>query len=114
VSVTLKARQVGDITVIDAVGRITLGDGANSLGASIAQIAAKQNQKVLLNMRGVAYMDSSGVGELVYSFTTVTNHGGNLKLVAVPDKVRNLLKMTNLHTLFEVFDDEAAAVRSFS
>ena len=99
--------------MIDAVGRITLGDGANALGASIAQAAVKKNPKVLLNMREVVYMDSSGVGELVQAFTTVANRGGNLKLVAVNDKVRNLLKMTNLHTLFEVFDDEVTAVRSF-
>lgn len=108
--VTLTTRQVGDVTVIDAAGRITLGDGANALGEGLSNV---QGRKIVLNLKDVSYIDSSGVGELVYGFTTVKNRGGNLKLIGLPPRFKSLLQMTNLHTLFEVFEDEAAAVQSF-
>lgn len=113
-TVKLSTRQVGDVTVIDAVGRITLGEGASTFRDTIKDLAAKGNQKLLLNLGEVTYIDSSGIGELVSGFTTVTNHGGNLKLVGLTKRVKDLLQITKLYTVFEVFDDEAQAVRSFA
>ena len=113
-SVKLTTRQVGDVTVIDAAGRITLGEGASAFRDTIRDLAAKGDKKILLNLNEVNYIDSSGIGEMVSGFTTVTNHGGQLKLLGLSKRVKDLLQITKLYTVFEVFDDEAAAVRSFS
>lgn len=113
-SVKLNIRQVGDVTVIDAAGRITLGDGASTLRDEIRDLAAKGDKKILMNLSEVSYIDSSGIGELVSGFTTVTNHGGQLKLLGLSKRVKDLLQITKLYTVFEVFDDEAAAVRSYA
>ncbi|MGH9612708.1 MAG: STAS domain-containing protein [Bryobacteraceae bacterium] len=113
-SVKLTTRQVGDVTVIDATGRITLGEGASTFRDTIRDLAAQGNKKILLNLSEVSYIDSSGIGELVSGFTTVTNHGGNLKLLGLNKRVKDLLQITKLYTVFEVFDEETAAVRSFS
>ena len=113
-SVKLTTRQVGDVTVIDATGRITLGEGASTFRDTIRDLATKGNKKLLVNLGDVSYIDSSGIGEMVSGFTTVTNHGGQLKLLGLSKRVKDLLQITKLYTVFEVFDDEAAAVRSFS
>ncbi|HZU27268.1 MAG TPA: STAS domain-containing protein [Bryobacteraceae bacterium] len=113
-SVKLTTRQVGDVTVIDAAGRITLGEGASTFRDTIRDLASKGNKKLLLNLSDVSYIDSSGIGELVSGFTTVTNHGGQLKLLGLSKRVKDLLQITKLYTVFEVFDDEASAVRSFA
>jgi anti-sigma B factor antagonist len=113
VSVKLGTRQVGDVTVIDAAGRITLGEGASAFRDLIRDLANKGGQKILLNLNEVSYIDSSGIGELVSGFTTITNHGGSLKLVGLSKRVKDLLQITKLYTVFEVFDDESAAIRSF-
>jgi anti-sigma B factor antagonist len=105
---------VGDVTVIDAAGRITLGDGASAFRDIIRDLASKGDKKLLLNLSEVSYIDSSGIGELVSGFTTVTNHGGSLKLIGLSKRVKDLLQITKLYTVFEVFDDEAEAVRSFT
>ncbi len=112
-SVKLTIRQVGEVTVIDASGRITLGDGASTLRDEIRDLATKGDKKILMNLSEVSYIDSSGIGELVSGFTTITNHGGQLKLLGLSKRVKDLLQITKLYTVFEVFDDEAAAVRSF-
>ena len=112
-SVKLTTRQVNDVTVIDAVGRITLGEGASMFRDTIRDMAQGGHKKVLLNLGEVSYIDSSGIGELVSGFTTVTNHGGNLKLLGLSKRVKDLLQITKLYTVFEVYDDEAEAVRSF-
>jgi anti-sigma B factor antagonist len=114
VSVKLTTRQVGDVTVIDATGRITLGEGASTFRDLIRDLANKGGKKLLVNLGDVSYIDSSGIGEMVSGFTTVTNHGGQLKLLSLSKRVKDLLQITKLYTVFEVFDDEAAAVRSFS
>jgi anti-sigma B factor antagonist len=114
VSVKLTTRQVGDVIVIDASGRITLGEGASTFRDTIRDLASKEEKKLLLNLSEVTYIDSSGIGELVSGFTTVTNHGGQLKLLGLSKRVKDLLQITKLYTVFEVFDDEASAVRSFS
>ena len=113
-SVKLTTRQVGDVTVIDAVGRITLGEGSSTFRDMIRDMAAAGNKKILLNLGEVSYIDSSGIGELVSGFTTVTNHGGSLRLLNLTKRVKDLLQITKLYTVFEVHDDEAHAVRSFS
>jgi anti-sigma B factor antagonist len=114
VSVKLSNRQVGDVTVVDATGRITLGEGASTLRDTMRDLTAKGSKKLLLNLSEVSYIDSSGIGEMVSSFTTVTNHGGQLKLLGLSKRVKDLLQITKLYTVFEVFEDEASAVRSFA
>lgn len=113
-SVKLTTRQVGDVTVVDAAGRITLGDGASAFRDTIRDLSNRGQKKLLLNLAEVSYIDSSGIGELVSGFTTVTNQGGQVKLLKLTKRVSDLLQITKLYTVFEVFDDEAAAVRSFS
>ena len=112
-SVKLASRQVGDVTVIDAAGRISLGEGASAFRDIIRELAQKGYKKLLLNLSGVSYIDSSGIGEMVSGFTTVTNNGGQLKLVGLSKRVKDLLQITKLYTVFEAYDDEAQAVRSF-
>lgn len=112
-SVKLTTRQVGDVTVIDAAGRITLGEGASALRDCIRELAAKGNKKILLNLGEVSYIDSSGIGEMVSGFTTITNGGGQLKLLGLSKRVKDLLQITKLYTVFEAYDDEAEAIRSF-
>lgn len=112
-SVKLTSRQVGDVTVIDAAGRITLGEGASAFRDTIRGLVNKGDKKLLLNLAEVSYIDSSGIGELVSAYTTVTNSGGQLKLVGLSKRVKDLLQITKLYTVFEVYDDEAEAVRSF-
>jgi anti-sigma B factor antagonist len=113
VSVKLTTRQVGDVSVIDAVGRITLGEGSSVFRETLRELMAKGHKKILLNLADVSYIDSSGIGELVSGFTTVTNQGGQLKLLNLNKRVKDLLQITKLYTVFEVFEDEATAVRSF-
>ena len=113
-SVQITNRQVGDVVVIDVVGRITLGEGATALRETIRGLVAKGNKKMVLNLGEVSYIDSSGIGELVSGFTSATNQGGVLKLLGLTKRVKDLLQITKLYTVFEVFDSETSAVRSFS
>ena len=113
-SVKLNTRQVGDVTVIDVSGRITLGEGSSALRDMLRDMVAKGHKKILLNLSEVSYIDSSGIGELVSGFTTVTNQGGSLKLLGLTKRVKDLLQITKLYTVFDVHDDEASAVRSYA
>lgn len=112
-SVKLNNRQVGDVTVMDVAGRITLGEGSSMLRDALRDLIAKGNKKILLNLGDVSYIDSSGIGELVSGYTTVTNAGGSLKLLNLTKRVKDLLQITKLYTVFDVHDDEAGAIRSF-
>lgn len=112
-SVKLNTRQVGDVTVIDLSGRITLGEGASALRDVLRDLTAKGNKKILLNLGDVTYIDSSGIGELVSGFTTVANAGGTVKLLNLTKRVKDLLQITKLYTVFDVHDEEAHAIRSF-
>jgi anti-anti-sigma factor len=114
VSVKLNTRQVGDVTVIDVSGRITLGEGSSALRDVLRELVAKGNKKILLNLGDVSYIDSSGIGELVSGFTTVANQGGSLKLLSLTKRVKDLLQITKLYTVFDVHEDEAHAVKSFA
>jgi anti-sigma B factor antagonist len=114
VSVKLTTRQVGNVSVIDVAGRITLGEGSAALRETLRDMVAKNQNKILLNLGEVTYIDSSGIGELVSGYTTVTNTGGQLKLLNLNKRVKDLLQITKLYTVFEVKEDEADAIRSFS
>ena len=113
-SVKLSTRQVGDVTVVDVAGRITLGEGSSALRDLMREMVSKGQKKILLNLGEVSYIDSSGIGELVSGFTTVTNNGGQLKLLGLTKRVKDLLQITKLYTVFDVHDDEAGAIRSFA
>lgn len=113
-SVKLTTRQVGDVTVVDVVGKITLGEGAIAFRDTIRDLVSKGHKKLLLNLAEVSYIDSSGIGELVSGFTNVTNQGGSAKLLNLTTRVKDLLQITKLYTVFEVFDNETTGVRSFS
>lgn len=91
-----------------------MGDGATTFRDTVRDLANGGNKKLLLNLAEVSYIDSSGIGEMVSGFTTVTNQGGQVKLLNLTKRVKDLLQITKLYTVFEVFDDEAHAVRSFT
>jgi anti-sigma B factor antagonist len=107
-------RKVDNVTIVDLSGRITLGEGSVVLRDTIRDLIAKGDKKILLNLGEVTYIDSSGIGELVSAFTTVRNQGGELKLLNLTKKVHDLLQITKLYTVFDVKDDEAAAIGSFT
>ena len=107
-------RQVDGITIVDCSGRITLGEGSVVLRDAVKDLLSKGQKKILLNLGDVNYIDSSGIGELVSAYTTVKNQGGELKLLNLTKKVHDLLQITKLYTVFDVHEDEAAAIRSFA
>ena len=113
-SVKLNTRQVGEVSVVDVAGRITLGEGSSALRDLLREMVNKGQKKILLNLGDVSYIDSSGIGELVSGFTTVTNSGGELKLLNLNKRVKDLLQITKLYTVFDVHEDEAGAIRSFA
>jgi len=106
-------RDAGKVTVVDLSGRITLGDGSALLRKTVRGLLDDQRMQILLNLADVDYIDSSGIGELVSGFTAVKNRNGNLKLLHLTKKVRDLLQITKLFTVFDVYTDEETAVRSF-
>jgi anti-sigma B factor antagonist len=112
-SVKLGTRKVGDVTVVDVNGRITLGEGSSALRDEIRALIDKGDKKILLNLSDVTYIDSSGIGELVSGFTSVANAGGTLKLLGLTKRVKDLLQITKLYTVFDVHEEEAHAVKSF-
>lgn len=113
VSIRATAREVGNVTIVDLSGRITLGEGSSTLRQMVRDLLAKNQRKILLNLGDINYIDSSGIGELVSGFTTVRNQGGELKLLQLTKKVHDLLQITKLYTVFEVHDNEQAALDSF-
>jgi anti-sigma B factor antagonist len=113
-SLKSSTRQVDGITVLDLSGRITLGEGSVVLRDTIREILGKGEKKILLNLGDVTYIDSSGIGELVSAFTAVRKEGGELKLLNLTKKVHDLLQITKLYTVFDVKDDEAAAISSYT
>jgi len=113
-SLSTNLRDVDGVTVVDLSGRITLGEGSGKLRDTVREILAKGQKKIILNLGDVGYIDSSGLGELVSSYTTASNQGAKVKLVNLQKKVKDLLQITKLYTVFETFDSEADAVLSFS
>ena len=113
-SMKFTTREVGGVTIVDLSGKITLGDGGLTLREEVHKLLADGQKKIVLNLADVNYIDSSGLGELVSAYTAVKNAGGELKLLNLTSKVRDLLVITKLVTVFDVKDDEASAVSSFA
>jgi anti-sigma B factor antagonist len=109
----IENRTVGDVHILDVSGKIMLGEGTMAVRNSVRELLKNGTKKIILNLGDVNYIDSSGIGELVSSFTTVTNQGGQLKLLNLTKKIQELLAITKLLTVFQVFDSEQAAVASF-
>ena len=107
-------RQVDGVTIVDLSGRITLGEGSAMLRDVVRDLAGKGQKHIVLNLAEVTYIDSSGIGELVSAYTSVRNLGGELKLLNLTKKVHDLLQITKLYTVFDITDDEAAAVAAFA
>src|SRR5438132_8768740 len=110
----IEERVAGDVKVLDLKGKITLGEGDELLKDKINSLVNQGFKKILLNLEGVPYMDSAGLGEVVRTYTTVSRQGGSLKLLNVTKRISDLLSITKLLTVFETFDNESDAVRSFS
>ena len=106
-------RQAGDFTILDMNGSVRLGEGAISLRNSIRGLVDDGKKKILLNLSGVKNIDSSGIGELIANYTTVSRDGGQLKLLNLTEKIQNLLVITKLLTVFDSYDNEADALNSF-
>ena len=106
-------RHAGDVTILDLTGEVRLGDSSVALRDSTRKLADGGKKKILLNLADVKYIDSTGIGELIASYTTVTRQGGQLKLLNLTDRIQNLLVITKLLTVFDSYDDEAEALKSF-
>jgi anti-sigma B factor antagonist len=106
-------RQAGDVTILDLSGSVRMGDGALSLRNSIRGLNDQGKKKILLNLAAVKNVDSSGIGELIANYTTLTRDGGQLKLLSLTEKIRDLLVITKLLTVFDSYDNEAEALNSF-
>jgi anti-sigma B factor antagonist len=113
-SVKLTTRQRGEVIIVDASGRLTLGEGTSTLRAKMRELVEGGSRRIVLNMAEITYIDSSGLGELVAAYTTVTTAGGKLKLLNLAKRVHDLLQITKLYTVFQTFEDEASAADSFS
>ncbi|MBX3293893.1 MAG: STAS domain-containing protein [Acidobacteria bacterium] len=111
--ITISERQAGDVTILDLSGKVTIGEGSVALRNAIRKLLGDGKNKIVLNLGNVGYIDSSGIGELVSSFTAVKKEGGTLKLLHLTQKIQDLLAITKLLTVFDTFDDEASALSSF-
>jgi anti-sigma B factor antagonist len=111
---TKSTRQAGSVMIVDISGRIELGEESAALRDMVCDLLSKGQKQILLNLGDVHYIDSSGLGTLVSAFTSVRKQGGELKLVNLTNKVRDLMQITKLYTVFDITNDEAAAVRSFA
>jgi len=109
----INERQAGDVTVLDMSGKITIGEGSVSLRAAIRRLLEEGKKRILLNLAGISYVDSSGIGELVSSYTAINKEGGQLKLLNLTQKLQDLLTITKLLTVFDVYESEAEALNSF-
>jgi anti-sigma B factor antagonist len=106
-------RDAGNVTVVDFSGKITLGEGSALVRKTVRGLLDDQRTKLLIDLGDVDYIDSAGIGELVTAYTAVKNRGGELKLLNLTKKVKDLLQITKLYTVFDVHSDEAAAIKSF-
>jgi anti-sigma B factor antagonist len=110
----IEERSAGSVVVLDVKGKITLGDGDELLKDKINSLVNQGHKQILLNLAGVPYIDSAGLGEIVRTYTTVSRQGGSLKLLHLTKRITDLLSITKLLTVFETFDSESDAVKSFS
>jgi len=113
VALTIATRQLDGVTILDLSGRITLGEGSVQLRDAIRDLISKGVKQILLNLGDVNYIDSSGLGELVSAFTTAKNQNADVKLLSLTKKVKDVLQVTKLYTVFDIYDDEASAIASF-
>ena len=109
----ISERQAGDVTILDLDGKVTIGEGSVALRNSIRRLVGEGKKKILLNLAGVGYVDSSGIGELVSSFTAVNKEGGQLKLLNLTQKIQDLLAITKLLTVFDTYENEGEALSSY-
>ena len=109
----ISTRQVEGVTIVDLSGRITQGEASVAVRDVIKDLLSKGNKKILLNLAEVNYVDSTGIGVLVSGFSSVRKQGGELKLLNITKRIRDLLQITKLYSLFDIKDDEATAVASF-
>jgi anti-sigma B factor antagonist len=112
-SIQTSTRVVDGVAIVDITGQLRLGEGTGKLREVVKQLVNDGYRKILLNMSGVIHIDSTGIGELVSNFTTLSNQGGELKLMSLNKNVRNLLQITRLFTVFDVHDDQVSAVKAF-
>ena len=112
-ALTITSREVAGVSVLDLSGRITLGEGSVQLREAIRGLIGNGKKIILLNLGNVNYIDSSGLGELVSAFTTAKNQQAEVKLLNLTKKVHDLLQLTKLYTVFDIYDDEASAIASF-
>jgi anti-sigma B factor antagonist len=112
-ALTIASRELDGVTVLDLSGRITLGEGSVQLRDAIRGLISKGQKRILLNLADVNYIDSSGLGELVSAFTTAKNQQADVKLLSLSKKVHDLLQLTKLYTVFDIWDDEANAIAAF-
>lgn len=110
----IEKRKKGNVTILDLKGKILFGDGIDELRGAIETVIKEKEVNVLLNFAEVPYLDSTGLGEVVRSYTTIRKEGGNVKIVNLTNKVQDLLSITKLITVFEAFNDEESAIKSFS
>ena len=109
----INERQAGDVTILDMSGKITIGEGSVALRTAIRRLLEEGKKRILLNLAQVSYIDSSGIGELVSSYTAINKESGQLKLLNLTQKLQDLLTITKLLTVFDVYDSEADALNSF-
>jgi anti-sigma B factor antagonist len=109
----IRERQAGDVVVLDMNGKITIGEGSVALRSAIRRLLEEGKKKILLNLAGVGYIDSSGIGELVSSYTAINKEQGQLKLLNLTQKLQDLLAITKLLTVFDVYENEADALNSY-
>jgi len=110
----ISERQVGDVTILDMDGKITIGEGSVALRTAIRRLLEEGKKKILLNLAKVSYIDSSGIGELVSSYTAIGKEQGQLKLLNLTQKLQDLLTITKLLTVFDVYENEEEALTSFN
>ena len=110
----IEERAAGDVTILDLKGRMTLGEGDEILKDKVNSLAMQGRRRIVLNLAAVPYIDSAGLGEIVRTYTTMSRQGGSLKLLSLTKRITDLLSVTKLLTVFETYDNEADAVRSFS
>jgi anti-sigma B factor antagonist len=110
----IEERVVEGVTILDLKGKVTLGEGDEVLKEKINSLLLQDRRRILLNLGDVPYVDSAGLGEIVRTYTTVSRQGGQLKLVNLTKRITDLLSITKLLTVFETFESEQEALKSFS
>lgn len=113
-STAIKGRETDGLIILDISGRITIGEGSVVLRDRVRDEIAAGRQRIIINLADVSYIDSSGLGELISAFTTAKNRGITLKLLNLTKRIHELMQITKLYTVFDVYDDEDAAINSFS